>query len=258
MPKSTVARIETQPAANPQWETVQRLVRAAGGVLVVTSAETAPAPASASASVPRPVPPLEDDEVRDEAGRRYPAHLDVRKVRTLRDWPGAWWAHWYTLPPDRWPLRVPDLTYDLDRRRRDDERLRKWLPDAVTVRRDRAELPETSWRLVAELPDGRPVGELRAHEQSGDLALGFDLGDVRSVVLDGVVVAPRLRGMGIGRRLVGQLAEEMRQAGVTTAKAVAQGDGVGFLRACGYRAVADDRPMVLRYDGRGPLRRRAR
>lgn len=35
---------------------------------------------------------------------------------------GAWWAEWYTLPPERWPLPVPPATYDLDRRRRDRRR----------------------------------------------------------------------------------------------------------------------------------------
>ncbi|MBY8871778.1 GNAT family N-acetyltransferase [Micromonospora sp. PLK6-60] len=105
-------------------------------------------------------------------------------------------------------------------------------------------LPSTSWRLVAELPNGELVGELRAHERSLDLALGYDLGGQREIVLDGVLVAAEHRWLGIGRRLLGALADEMRRAGVVEARAVAEW-GSGFLYACGWEQEAS-RPIAFR------------
>ncbi|MGS2615586.1 helix-turn-helix domain-containing protein [Micromonospora sp. LZ34] len=242
VPKSTVARIESDPGADPRLRTVERLVRAAGGELVVGARNVAGVwdqPEALVGGVPH-------DECRDEAGRRYPAHLDVREVRTLKDWPAAWWRHWY-VPPERWPVRVPERTYDLDRRRRDERRLREQARDVVGFRRVTEEVPAGCWRLVAELPGGDLVGELRAHERSEDLRLGDDLGDERVMVLDGVVVAPQLRYLGIGRRLVVMLGEEMGRAGIRTARTVAEWCGVDFLLACGYQLEAS-RPSALRFD----------
>ncbi|MET7960375.1 helix-turn-helix domain-containing protein [Micromonospora zamorensis] len=122
IPKSTLARIEAGQGAGPAFRTVERLVRAAGGELVLKLPD---APCSAAVDESPQAPDHELwDELRDEAGRRYPAHLDVRRVLTLKDWPGAWWVHSYTLPQRLWPVRVPELTYDLDRARRDKRRLR--------------------------------------------------------------------------------------------------------------------------------------
>lgn len=140
---------------------MDRLVRAAGGALTVSApGETDLGVTTLSALS---IPP--DDGRRDEAGRRYPPHLDLREVRKLTDWPGAWWAHWYTLPPERWPLRVPEVTYDLDRERRDERRWRERLRQQVRVRRDHQGLPDGSWRFLAELPGGGLVGELRARAE---------------------------------------------------------------------------------------------
>ncbi|MBQ1027788.1 GNAT family N-acetyltransferase [Micromonospora sp. C95] len=237
VPQSTVARIESGRSAGSQFGTVQRLVRAAGGALRIAGPDDRALTADE----------VGEDVRRDEAGRRYPAHLDVRKVRTLKDWPGAWWAHWYSLPPDRWPLRVPEVTYDLDRDRRDERRLRERLRDAVRIRRLSDGVPEGCWRFVAELPGGDVVGELRAHERNLDLLLGEDLGDRREVVLDGVLVAPRLRLLGIGRRLVARLMEETRQTGPHAICATAEFGGIQFLLACGYR-IEWSRPQSLRLD----------
>ncbi len=187
------------------------------------------------------------DEPRDEADRRYPAHLDVRRVRTLKDWPGAWWAHSYTLPQRSWPLRVPELTYDLDRAQRDKRRWRQEARARVTFRRACEDLPATSWRFLAEVPDAGPVGELRAHERSIDLLLGEDLGDRREVVLEGLVVAPDLRFLGIGRRLVELLATEVARAHIRTVHAVAEFGAVEFLLACGFELRAS-RPSALMLD----------
>ena len=53
------------------------------------------------------------DGPRDRAGRRYPAHLDIRRVYELADWWG--WLHFssWANPP------MPDYTFDLDRGIRD-------------------------------------------------------------------------------------------------------------------------------------------
>ncbi|MDG4795784.1 GNAT family N-acetyltransferase [Micromonospora sp. WMMD1082] len=246
-----MARIESGRSADPQFQTVQRLVRAAGGALRVAAPDEAAVPDKGVLTVDA----APDDVRRDGAGRRYPAHLDVREVRTLKDWPGAWWAHSYSLPPDRWPLLVPEVTYDLDRGRRDERRLRACLRDAVRIRRVTDGVPDGCWRLLAELPDGDAVGdvvgELRAHERSLDLLLGEDLGDRREVVLDGVLVAPGLRLLGIGRRLMARLAEETRRAGLSTVCATAEFGGIDFLLAGGY-TIEWSRPYALRLDQQRP------
>ncbi|MEV4117859.1 helix-turn-helix transcriptional regulator [Micromonospora sp. NPDC049645] len=238
IPKSTVARIEAGQGAGPAFRTVERLVRAAGGEIVLSL------PGDALRTARRESPDAPDDEPRDEAGRRYPAHLDVRPVRTLKDWPGAWWAHSYTLPRRLWPVRVPELTYDRDRARRDERRLRDRARAEVRFRRAPEGLPSTSWRFVAELPGAGPVGELRAHERSFDLLVGEDWGDRRELVLEGVLVAPGLRTLGIGCQLVGLLAREMAVAGMRTTHAIAEAGNVEFLLACGFELQAG-RPSAL-------------
>ncbi|WP_327039007.1 helix-turn-helix transcriptional regulator [Micromonospora maris] len=242
VPQSTVARIESGQSTDPRFQTVHRLIRAAGGRLRLASANDA-ASSCRCEDARREV--FQDDTRRDEAGRRYPAHLDVRKVRRLKDWPGAWWAYSYTLPPDRWPLRVPEVTYDLNRGRRDERRLRERIRDSVRIRRVTDGVPDGCWRLLAELPDGDIVGELRAHERSLDLLVGEDWGDQREVVLDGVLVTPGLRLLGLGRRLVTRLAEETRLAGPSAVCATAEFGGVDFLLACGYQ-LDGTRPATLR------------
>ncbi|KAB1948365.1 helix-turn-helix domain-containing protein [Micromonospora sp. ALFpr18c] len=241
VPKSTVARIEAGQGAQTAFRTVERLVLAAGGELAVTR----PGDPSGKAVSEREAAP--EDEPRDEAGRRYPAHLDVRRVLSLKDWPGAWWVHSYTLPQRLWPVRVPELTYDLDRARRDDRRLRDRTRAQVRFRRASEGLPTTSWRFLAEVPGTGPVGELRAHERSVDLLLGEDWGDQRELVLEGVLVAPGLRTLGIGRQLIGLLAREMAVAGIRTAHAVAEAGNILFLLACGFELQAS-RPSALTLD----------
>ncbi|WBB77856.1 GNAT family N-acetyltransferase [Micromonospora sp. WMMD882] len=238
VPKSTVARIESG-VTDPAFRTVERLVRAAGGEVAVGLPDgdgdggtgTGRRRVASVVAVPQ-------EGLFDRGGRRYPAHLDVRTVRTPKDWPGAWWAYWYDLPPQRWPLSVPPATYELDRSRRDRRRWVDGVCATLRYRRDTAGLPPTSWRFVAELPDGGLVGELRAHERSVDLLLGWGAGGEHEIVLDGVLVRPDLRHAGVGRRLVTLLADEMDRAGVTDAYAVAEFGAVDFLRACGFRVQA--------------------
>ncbi|MFG3553597.1 GNAT family N-acetyltransferase [Micromonospora sp. NPDC047557] len=238
VPKSTLARIEAGQGGGPAFRTVARLVAAAGGELALRlPGDEFSTPGGGLLGMPV-------DEPRDEADRRYPAHLDVRRVRTLKDWPGAWWVHSYTLPERLWPVKVPELTYDLDRARRDRRRWRSEARAQMIFRRVSDGLPATSWRFLAEVPGGGPVGELRAHERSVDLLLGEDLDDRRELVLEGVVVAPGLRALGVGRRLVELLAEEMTRAGIRAAHAVAEFGNVEFLLACGFELQAS-RPSAL-------------
>ncbi|MEV4655026.1 GNAT family N-acetyltransferase [Micromonospora sp. NPDC049301] len=238
VPKSTLARIEVGQGGPPAFQTVERLVRAAGGELALTL------PGSPRVTRDGGSPSVLADEPRDEAGRRYPAHLDVRRIRTLKDWPAAWWVHSYTLPERSWPVRVPELTYDLDRARRDERRWRDQARAQVRFRRAPEGLPATSWRFLAEVPGAGSVGELRAHERSEDLLCGEELGDRRELVVEGVVVAPGLRGLGIGRKLIRLLAEEMALGGIRTAHAIAEYGNVEFLLACGFELQAS-RPSAL-------------
>lgn len=71
VPAGTVARLESGVAADPKLRTVERLVRAAGARLAILDLDGS-----------EPVP-LATDGLRDDAGRRYPAHLDPA--------PTTWW-----------------------------------------------------------------------------------------------------------------------------------------------------------------------
>ncbi|MGC1213951.1 MAG: GNAT family N-acetyltransferase [Micromonospora sp.] len=267
VPQATIARIESEKPGGATFRTVERLVAAVGGTITIAVAASAdaslaapsdpcaPSAAGAVRSLPRPsptcsLPVVPHEEVRDAAERHCPAHLDAREVRTPRDWPGAWWAQWYDVPPGRWPVPLPAATYVRDRGERDRRRRRERVQREVRIRRyTGGGLPATSWRFVAELPDGELIGELRAHERSVDLLLGHDLGQAREIVLDGVLVGGEHRGLGIGRRLVEALSADMDRLGVTTAHAIAEFGGIGLLIACGYRIQAS-RPAALRLDRR--------
>ncbi|MEH0843654.1 GNAT family N-acetyltransferase [Micromonospora sp. CPCC 205711] len=234
VPQPTIARIESGAVTDPRFRTVERLVRAASGRITLGEPDASP-------------PPIPHEELRDAAGRHCPAHLDAREVREPRDWPGAWWAHWYDLPPERWNVTLPATTYALDRAARDRRRWGEQIRRDVRVRRCVDDLPATSWRFVAELPDGALVGELRAHERSVEFFRRYPLGDRRELVLDGVLVSAEHRGLGIGRRLLDALATEMDRAGIGAVQAIAEFGGIGFLLACGYRLEAS-RPASLRLD----------
>ncbi|MEU1238871.1 helix-turn-helix transcriptional regulator [Micromonospora parva] len=240
VPQPTLARIESGRSADPRFRTVERLVRAAGGQLVIGTST-----AISGITEPTPVP---HDDMRDEAGRRYPAHLDVWPVHEPRDWPGAWWAEWYRLPPQRYPLPLPPAAYERNRRYRDNRRWGAEVRRTARVRRViGGDLPATSWRYLAELPDGALVGELRAHERSPFLEFGeWHPGmPEREMVLDGVLVDPRYRRLGLGRRLVTALVADMREAGIDDAAAIAEGFGTELLLACGFEIEAR-RPAALR------------
>ncbi|WP_089154470.1 GNAT family N-acetyltransferase [Micromonospora sp. NBS 11-29] len=256
VPQTTVARIEAGRSVGPSFRTVERLVAGAGGRLTIASSSDAGQPPlvvgtrtsevciGTSSAELRSVP---QEALRDAAGRHCPAHLDARAVREPKDWPGAWWAHWpgqsagYSSP-------LPAVTYRLDRDQRDRDRRRERVRRDCRVRRylDPA-LPTTCWRFVAELPDGELVGELRAHERSDELLLGYPLPDRHHLVLDGVLVAPAYRRLGIGRRLLTVLTAEMARCGVPSAHAVTEDDGARLLHRCGF-TIESRRAAVMRFD----------
>lgn len=235
VPQATLARIESGRSAGPSFRTVERLVAGTGGQLTVS-----PAPGGGLPAVPQ-------EELRDASGRHCPAHLDAREVREPKDWPGAWWAHWPSLSAGYWTA-LPAVTYRLDRELRDRDRIRERVRRGFRVRRHLApELPTTSWRFVAELPDGELVGELRAHERSVELLIGYPVPDQDQVVLDGILVAPAYRRLGIGRRLVTALTAEMVRCGIRSAHGVAEGWAPRFLWVCGFQ-VESTRAMEMRFD----------
>lgn len=276
VPQTTIARVESGLTPDPRFRTLERLLRAAGAGLTIAAPAPAPAPVSAASAPVSALagtvivfssssdqtcspPAVPHESIRDAAGRHCPAHLDARLVQEPRDWPGAWWSHWFDLPPERWPARLPAVTYALDRAERDQRRRRERVRQEVRLRRFTGNgLPAISWRFLAEMPDGELVGELRAHERSVDLLAGYELGDRRELVLDGVLVAAENRLLGVGRRLVEALRAEMARVGVDTVHAVAEFGGTGFLVACGFQ-VSWSRPTALRWErpvsgGRTPPR----
>ncbi|MFI9643309.1 GNAT family N-acetyltransferase [Micromonospora sp. NPDC051925] len=192
------------------------------------------------------LPPVPHDDLRDTAGRRYPAHLDAWPVREPKDWPGAWWAEWYNLPPSRWPLRLPPATYERNRGYRDRRRAAERVRRDATIRWVVGDgRPATAWRFVAELPDGTLLGELRAHEWDPCLVYGEDWPWPRELVLDGVLVAAEHRRIGIGGRLVAAMLQRMEQVRVGLVRTVVEDHfGTRFLSACGFR-VAASRPLAM-------------
>jgi len=138
-----VARIESGTTATPRFDTVVRLVAAAGCHLTLVRGRT--------------VPRVPEAEPCDDAGRRFPAHLDVREVRRFGDWWGDW-HHLSTRAEKVWhqaPRRRPAHTFDLSRRRRDDRRGRaEAAPSTMTV------MPSTvspDLQTFRELAKGRRV-----------------------------------------------------------------------------------------------------
>jgi transcriptional regulator with XRE-family HTH domain len=72
--RAMVSRLESGQVASPRLATVVRLLAAANVSLVPVTATG------------HPLPPRPYDDARDAAARRWPAHLEVREVRTWSDW----------------------------------------------------------------------------------------------------------------------------------------------------------------------------
>jgi glycine hydroxymethyltransferase len=127
MRRQVVERIESGEAAEPRLSTMLTLLHAAGCHLALRTGHG---------------PKVEQrDPPRDRAGRRYPAHLDVRPVTTF----GSWWGDWpylSTRAQKVWPKaprRRPDNTFDLTRWRRDERRRGGYAPPMTEPQHPRTE-----------------------------------------------------------------------------------------------------------------------
>ena len=115
--QSAVARWETG-RTSPRADVLHGLLRLAGLGVSVHDAETG-----------EEVPPMRDDGARDHAGRRYPAHTDLRVV--------GWWQPRSSVSTTDFlwwrkrsrARRDPNVRYCTDSRRRSLERLMWGTPD---------------------------------------------------------------------------------------------------------------------------------
>ena len=119
-----IARIESGTLV-PSFAVFQRIVRATGHYLAVVDED---------GHVVKPM--VDSDDVRNGAGRRYPAHLDT----ILDPLPGEWWA-------DQYGLARPPETFYRDRAYRDARRARSVWAIRVAQYRGAPEPPN---------PDTRP------------------------------------------------------------------------------------------------------
>jgi GNAT superfamily N-acetyltransferase len=187
---------------------------------------------------PAAIGPIPHEEWRDAAGRHYPAHLDAEELAHPERWWGAWWAS--TVARDRWPVdQVPRVTFDRSRRQRDERRERAARSALVAIRGGPCESAagRPGWVWTAALTThGVVVGEVRAHAFDADVdGVGWPVPSpvpAGAVVLDGVSVHPRWRWLGIGRRLLDALREEISEPVIVLVPASA---GRGFFEACGFR-----------------------
>lgn len=110
VPRSVVARIESGETTSPRLSTLATLLGAAGFHLELSTGR-----GDATETGREPT---------DRAGRRFPAHLDVRPVDRF----GSWWGDWPLLSmlvrrAWHWaPRQRPEHTFDLARWRRDERR----------------------------------------------------------------------------------------------------------------------------------------
>lgn len=155
VPKSTVTRLEAGTITNPAFRTIEQLVAAAGGSMAISP----PEPAEAKPLLADLVHDWENDraqravpheDLRDRAGRRYPAHLDARATYPM-------------FGRDGMPLRVGTrvISFELDRDVRDDWRAREAPADAARIEYREA-FDGVAWEWTARV-DKATVGWLGAH-----------------------------------------------------------------------------------------------
>ena len=149
VPQSSVARLEAG-RRRARWDEVTVLLAACGLRLQVVDVDEAPVD----------LPALEPAV--DRAGRRFPAHLDLREPGGF----GGWWAdgrYCWLVHPDR-----PRLTFDLARERRDRRRDGSLLPVQVRTPLPRPRVDPATWEEVDwdvdEIEDWEPGSGTAAAE----------------------------------------------------------------------------------------------
>lgn len=238
VPTSSIGRIESGDTPSPGFRTIERLVAATGGSIRISG------PPERPAEYPCPPEPPHED-LGDAAGRRYPAHLDVRRVTEAKDWWGAWWANWYNLPRHRWPREAPEHTFDLSRRTRDHKRRRR--VGAAQVAR---------LTIAPQHPPGQP-DNTRLHVATDDagLVVGWVGGYIRPRYIDGerefllcgIEVAPAWRRLGLGTRLLAALRTDLAADGIPRARVLIDELGLPlrFFHAGGFQLAPERLPTWL-------------
>lgn len=122
VPASTVGNVEAGRTTDPRFRTVERLA-AAVGVCVEFRVGGAEGGSDSGfrtgiGGAANEVLEAARSELRDRAGRRYPAHLDLRPVVSLEDW----WGCSIRRPRAR-SAEPPQFTFDRNRGVRD---MRRW------------------------------------------------------------------------------------------------------------------------------------
>lgn len=199
VPKSTVTRLEAGTITNPAFRTVERLVEAAGGSMMIDATEPhEPKPLLAELAQhgaqhreQRHQHATPHESLRDRAGRRYPAHLDPRATYPM-------------FGQDGMPLRAGTrvISFELDRDMRDDRRAREAPTDAVRIEQ-REVSEDVAWEWIA-VADDQTVGWLGAHVWP-DVVRRDRSGTGRRVVLCRMEIHGAWSGTGLNRRLVDAL-----------------------------------------------------
>ena len=235
VPASTVARIESGYAQDPRFRTVERLLRAGGLSLSVVGSRVA-------WWIDFGTP---GNELRDAAGRRYPAHLDVHEVRDPRDWSGAWWANEYLSRPEMWPVEVPPYSFDLSRPDRDRRRRRVLAAGGMRIERVRG-LPDSLWQLVARTSTDELIGAVRAVRWRPPG--GWRIDTAGEALLVGFEVVPDCRRAGVGGKLLAAMVELLQECGVSAVHVLDEGGLNRFWRRLGFLPARRDLRLTRTFD----------
>ncbi|HET8684848.1 MAG TPA: GNAT family N-acetyltransferase [Micromonosporaceae bacterium] len=250
VPASTVGNVEAGRTTDPRFRTVERLAAAVGvrvefrvggagsssrGVQAVTGGAAGDRVLEATRA-----------ELRDRAGRRYPAHLDLRPVVSLYDW----WGSSMRRPRAR-SAEPPQFTFDRDRGVRD---IRRWrtadevgVIDPIRTHRlgpgDEHALEPMPRPAAVRYLASPGVHHFVAWRHEADVAghLAAQLyrdpdGDQDWLVAVKLAVVDGWRGEGVALSLVVALLDEADRIGVQAVAAVAETPGdEERLRKLGFR-----------------------